>query len=153
MDLGEIVIEDTQGKTVYKSHNGSIEHAILWIWRELLLSSIINSEDMSIAKRIVKDIEKLNLAAEILERLDDEISGVHTVLPGNAKLTTHQTFRILHRFRSITLQNGNHMTGPRLNDATFYSTVIDLKQCGARYHKPRNSYWQVKLQSSKRIHQ
>ncbi|KAF7977957.1 hypothetical protein HWV62_2049 [Athelia sp. TMB] len=81
MDNGEILIEDTKGKAVYQVHSGSIEHAILWIWRELLLSSIVNGEGLTMAKQIVKDMEKLELAADILERLDDEISGPPDTAP------------------------------------------------------------------------
>ena len=78
MDTEEIVIEDTKGKAVYNVHSGSLEHAILWIWRELLISSIVNGEGLNLAKQIVGDMEKLELAADILERLDDEISGMRT---------------------------------------------------------------------------
>jgi hypothetical protein len=46
----------------------------LWVWRELLLSSIVHSKDESLAKTLVADIEKMELAREMLARLVDEIS-------------------------------------------------------------------------------
>lgn len=50
-------------------------HAIIWLWRELLLSSIVRSDNDTLAKSLVVDIGKNSrLKAAILERLDEEIA-------------------------------------------------------------------------------
>lgn len=67
-------VEDATGKIVYRVESGSTEHAILWVWRELLLSSIVYSGDEILAKVIVNDIKKMGYANKMLQRLADEIS-------------------------------------------------------------------------------
>ncbi|KII85695.1 hypothetical protein PLICRDRAFT_45044 [Plicaturopsis crispa FD-325 SS-3] len=77
MDGPEITIKDATGKTVYfyGSYSGSTIHAILWIWRELLLSSVVNSRNDTLAKSLVADIKKdSSLKSDMLERLNEEIS-------------------------------------------------------------------------------
>ncbi len=64
-------IKDATGKLVYLDNN-STEYTILWVWRELLLSSIVHSPNETVAKKIVADMKKLKLTKEMLERLDDE---------------------------------------------------------------------------------
>ncbi|KII85698.1 hypothetical protein PLICRDRAFT_326053 [Plicaturopsis crispa FD-325 SS-3] len=77
LDGPDITIEDATGKTVYfhESLPGSTMHAIIWLWRELLLSSIVRSDNDTLAKSLVVDIGKNSrLKAAILERLDEEIA-------------------------------------------------------------------------------
>ena len=70
MDFPELQIEDATGRVVYLG--SSTEDTILWVWRELLLSSIVHSPSDAVAKKIVADMKKLELTKEMLERLDDE---------------------------------------------------------------------------------
>jgi hypothetical protein len=73
MDSPEFQIEDATGRVVYLADGiTSTEHAILWLWRELLLSSIVHSPGDTVVKGFVADIQKLKLTEKILERLDDE---------------------------------------------------------------------------------
>ena len=64
-------IKDATGKLIYLG-TSSTEDTILWVWRELLLSSIVHNPSETVAKKIVADIKKLKLTKEMLERLDDE---------------------------------------------------------------------------------
>jgi len=70
MDFPELQIKDATGRVVYLG--SSTENTILWVWRELLLSSIIRSSSDTVAKKIVVDMKKLKLTTEMLKRLDDE---------------------------------------------------------------------------------
>jgi hypothetical protein len=74
IDYPNIIIKDAAGKVVYRVQYESTEHAILWLWRELLLSSIVYSKEDRLAKSLVGDIEEMGLAREMLTRLVDEIS-------------------------------------------------------------------------------
>jgi hypothetical protein len=74
IDCPDITVKDVTGKVVYRVHYESTEHAILWVWRELLISSIVHSKDGSLAKTLVGDIEKMELSRKMLARLVDEIS-------------------------------------------------------------------------------
>jgi len=49
-----------------------MEDTILWVWRELLISSIVHNPSDTVAKKIVADMKKLKLTEEMLKRLDDE---------------------------------------------------------------------------------
>lgn len=73
MDLGELIIADSNGKVVYLDPHGGIEAGMLFVWRDLLLSSIVHSPNDTLAKKLVAEIESLGLSSEMLKRLDDEI--------------------------------------------------------------------------------
>jgi hypothetical protein len=64
--------KDATGRVVYVG-TSSTEDTILWVWREVLLSSIVHNPSDAVAKKIVTDMKKLKLTEEMLERLDDEI--------------------------------------------------------------------------------
>lgn len=71
LDTPDLQIKDATGRVVYLG-TGSTENTILWVWRELLLSSIVHSPNDTVAKKIVADMKKLKLTKEMLKRLDDE---------------------------------------------------------------------------------
>ena len=61
------------GRVIYLAEGiTSTEDTILWVWRELLLSSIVHSPSDTMAKGFVADMKKLKLTEKMLERLDDE---------------------------------------------------------------------------------
>jgi hypothetical protein len=73
MDSPYFQIEDATGRVVYLAEGiTSTEHAFLWVWRELLLSSIIRSPSDTVGKGFVADMKELKLTEKMLERLDDE---------------------------------------------------------------------------------
>ncbi|RDB16759.1 hypothetical protein Hypma_002383 [Hypsizygus marmoreus] len=74
LDSPDIVVEDANGKVVYKNEHGSTEHAVLWVWRDLLLSAIVRVQGTSLAEKLVADLESLDLASEMLDRLEEEIT-------------------------------------------------------------------------------
>lgn len=73
-----VIITDKHEKIVYRVRNGTTEHAMLWVWRELLLSSILHRQDDTLAKHLVADIQNLGLAKKMFERLRNEISRMYT---------------------------------------------------------------------------
>jgi hypothetical protein len=74
LDRRQIEIEDAYGKLLYKATHSTTDDAILWVWRDLLLSSIVNSPNDTLAKKLVADIRKLHLEQQMLDRLDDQVS-------------------------------------------------------------------------------
>ncbi|RDB16758.1 hypothetical protein Hypma_002382 [Hypsizygus marmoreus] len=74
-DEPEIVIEDASGKVVYENRHGTTEHAILWAWRDLLLSAAVQMKGMTLVEKLVAEIRALGLANEMLKRLDEKITG------------------------------------------------------------------------------
>ena len=89
MDVPEITIEDNSGRVVYMVRYGSTEHAIIWVWRELLLSSIFSNGDDGLAKVLVADIEKLDLAKAMVERLPGNDEESRAQLPMIRLWSTH----------------------------------------------------------------
>jgi len=71
----DIEIMDATGRAVYRIEHGDTEHAVLWVWRELLLSAVINSKTITLAKNLVADVVKLGFAKDMLERLRDDVSA------------------------------------------------------------------------------
>lgn len=74
-DFPELVIKDANGAVVYRCWYATFEHAILWVWRDFLLSTVVNAEDDTISKQAVSDIESVGLASKMMNRLKEEISG------------------------------------------------------------------------------
>jgi hypothetical protein len=72
MDSPEIQIKDATGSVYLAEGITSTEHAILWVWRERLHSSIVHSPSDTMAKGPVANIKKLKLTEKMLERLDDK---------------------------------------------------------------------------------
>ena len=70
-DFSERKIKDATGRVIYRSI-GSMENTILWVWRDLLISSIVHTPSDTVAKKIVADMKKMKLTKEMLERFDDE---------------------------------------------------------------------------------
>jgi hypothetical protein len=49
----------------------------LWVWRELVISSIVHTGNDTLAKKIVADLKKLSLTEKMLERLEDQTLRVY----------------------------------------------------------------------------
>jgi hypothetical protein len=98
IDRPDITVIDVTGRVVYRVQYEATEHAILWVWRELLLSSIVHCKDESLAKTLVADIEKMELAREMLARLVDEISRCvpSTLLATGGRLLIIVVEQLLH---------------------------------------------------------
>lgn len=75
MSHPDIQITDASEKLVYQIKYGNTKDAMLWTWRELLLSAVINSKTITLAKNLAADVTKLGFAQEMLKRLDEEVSG------------------------------------------------------------------------------
>ena len=80
MSLPELVIKDSNGKVVYLDAHGRIEEAYLFVWRDLLISSIVYRPNKTLTKKLVADIELLGLSDQMLERLEDEITCMSWIL-------------------------------------------------------------------------
>lgn len=78
------MIKNASGTVVYEEEYGTTEHAILWVWRELLLSTVVHAstprQRLTLAKTFIADIEKLKLDDEMLTRLDNVIARKYTIL-------------------------------------------------------------------------
>ncbi|RDB16761.1 hypothetical protein Hypma_002381 [Hypsizygus marmoreus] len=74
LDHPDLIIKDHTGKLVYRAEWQTTEHAILWVWRDLLLSSSSRGQDENLIEKFATDIKNLKLTDKLLMRLDPEVS-------------------------------------------------------------------------------
>ena len=65
-----IEVEDDYGNVVYK--NDDLEQAILRVWRDLMLASVVQSGSISTARQIVSYLHRKDLLKDMLKEFEDE---------------------------------------------------------------------------------
>lgn len=70
--VAAIEIHNSSGTLVYESEIGTAKDAIIWVWRELLVSAMVPDTKLALllVKDLTADVERLGLSDELLKRLD-----------------------------------------------------------------------------------
>lgn len=71
-----IEIFDASRRTVYDdSVYSDPKYALIWLWREFILCAIEHHRSDRFTKGLIENVKQFGIAAEVLERLDREVSG------------------------------------------------------------------------------
>jgi hypothetical protein len=76
LEESDIEIFDASERKVYdNSVYSDPKYALIWLWREFILCAIEHHRSDRFNRELIENVKQFGIAAEVLERLDQEVSG------------------------------------------------------------------------------